>query len=789
VGQKLKTEELFPTGEFCQRGYGDCQSLVGINALLNAPGGKDHLAGLIEKTGDKDYQVTFPGRAPIPISSHDLDDLKLATSQDLGVRILEKATLKVHETSQVVPDPFKLYMGDGAKSYCLNMQQIASGGAETIVKTGIFKAVREEIASGEALVIGHIYGKESKQLNINGETINFPSKHAYTIFPNKDGSYDVENPHDTSKRIHMSQEQIAATFNNVFVGLPPGRNLNIDPRLNGVAAAAADTSAKLQEYYNTLGAYSLGADNAGSKGDEKPLTPAQSAAHQKYKDAETKLAAAASEASHNLRTPVLDDLIKVQREAMGFENRNSYNNEWNPFDNTEIGTKKGFTPDLEKARNYCQQLRQNLTPDKVAELQAEFTSNGKMANEKLYAELGIKVEKPQDLISSLNNQINSKYSNVLTVDNVPASNLMTTQLYAATMDEKSRISTETKIDQILSKRSAFGDLHQRESNEGLNTPKPPEPNQPQPPAPPKPPEPNQPVPPAPPKPPEPNQPVPPAPPKPPEPNQPVPPAPPKPPEPNQPVPPAPPKPPEPNQPEPPAPPKPPEPNQPEPPAPPKPPEPNQPQPPAPPKPPEPNQPVPPAPPKPPEPNQPVPPAPPKPPEPNQPVPPAPPEPQSQTVIQGEKLANALQSSKGLLDNDKGKKRNDAESYNKIIDDLDLGEDLKLDKSQYSKFASSKASTAFTKSLIEKAGDSKISSEEKEQLKQDLKAVKDSFRSSGDEKGKASWKEENQEKSDLQKQVEALGAKLHKNGVGTPEKSSDIETPVNSGKANTQDKAR
>ena len=65
--------------------------------------------------------VMFPDRkTSVSVFRHDLQDEKLSVTDDIGVKILEVAALKIEERENKALDPMKLFLGDDTKLQICN---------------------------------------------------------------------------------------------------------------------------------------------------------------------------------------------------------------------------------------------------------------------------------------------------------------------------------------------------------------------------------------------------------------------------------------------------------------------------------------------------------------------------------------------------------------------------------------------------------------------------------------------------------------------------------------------
>lgn len=255
-----------PGDNFRQNGYGTCQSLAVVNGILRAqvdsimhvPGGAKHLDDMITKSGNDGWNVNFPGRTPVQVLRSELEqDHRLLGSGSLGLQILEKATTKVHEKEKIVPDPYRLYMGEQGDSYLLFTNSDLGGKqAENIASSRMAANLMQQVYENKAVMVGSTQRK-GVATTIDGEKVNMPFPHAYTLFMNDKQQIQFENPHDTSKKYTISVEEAKKTFEFIFVGNTPNHTITAPKELAPAMEKSKVLAQSLHQLWKADGAYSI----------------------------------------------------------------------------------------------------------------------------------------------------------------------------------------------------------------------------------------------------------------------------------------------------------------------------------------------------------------------------------------------------------------------------------------------------------------------------------------------------------------------------------------------------
>lgn len=226
-------------GEFKQGQVGSCQTLSVINALMQSEAGRAHLESLITEREGGNYEVRFPGQAPISISRTELDDPAISGVKGaLGVEILEAAAIKHNEQTGVLSPPHTLLTGEAERIVPLG----SSATHEASAGNAYINALWDEAEKGHAIITLSAQSNDTKAdsftvVDAYGNPTRLPNNHAYTAIA-EGGFVYLENPFDTSERIVLTRDQTETYFARLTASQAVGETLTI-PETHAALDAAA----------------------------------------------------------------------------------------------------------------------------------------------------------------------------------------------------------------------------------------------------------------------------------------------------------------------------------------------------------------------------------------------------------------------------------------------------------------------------------------------------------------------------------------------------------------------
>lgn len=202
--------DIAENANFFQRGYGSCEALSTMKAILRFEAGDEYLESLIQPNADGSYTVTFPWipESPINVTINEANDVR-AVNASLPIRILERAYIEVHEQHiPLPPDTSTLALFTGVHH---NMAFDPSDSA----------ALNDVITNSESLVLFASIGENPKSgyylRNVDG--FDLVGEHAYTfnvVTENGQMYLEAINPWYTDRTLRLTPQEFADTFDMVY---------------------------------------------------------------------------------------------------------------------------------------------------------------------------------------------------------------------------------------------------------------------------------------------------------------------------------------------------------------------------------------------------------------------------------------------------------------------------------------------------------------------------------------------------------------------------------------------
>lgn len=228
-------------GETKQGATGDCWLLAGINALSYTEEGREIIKNALDYR-DNGTIVELKGFGSVFVSNEELNQTKASlqySSGDDDMIIFELAIEKVLDqiaNGEVALDPDSpLYIeniGDlkstgffNSSTEGGNIEQLiylitgkCGRSYNTFVREDEVKEAFEKFQHGNGdLVIGTGLMYDEVVTDIDGNEVNLPGSHAYSIKDYNDGVVTVVNPHDSSKEIKLDLQTFLDTFDSISV--------------------------------------------------------------------------------------------------------------------------------------------------------------------------------------------------------------------------------------------------------------------------------------------------------------------------------------------------------------------------------------------------------------------------------------------------------------------------------------------------------------------------------------------------------------------------------------------